>query len=482
MSEFRDAALEYAARGWAVIPLKPRSKEPLTAHAVKDASRDPGQIERWWAKWPQANIGLATGSVSGVIVIDADDRNGGDESLVELERKHGPLPETPSVKTPGGAHYYLAHPGGEVRSSAGALGRGLDVKARGGYVVAPPSIHPSGRPYIWDEPPDEVPLALPGAPLETQMREAHARRNGDGDARLPEAISEGERNDRLFKFGCRLRGQGMEADELEDALVAANRRCRPPLDDAEVRKIAASAASFEMGAAPPEPARFHPLTGEPLDPVTGEPVSKLDLLNALSGDVEFRRVLQMGEQDAVWFLWVWSRRTNRPVKLKSFTTAQLFEAPLSKLAARIREVRGGKLPTPRRGSDAWEAFTEALETAAEFEAHGSTEEGSWRRRLAVYLGTELTKRDPTMPEGKRAAIESIAEPFEDPEGRVWIHPGAWLEALAVRRVDANDAAVKSALRQMGFEPQPQLTAKFGPRNHSRRYWRSRRDFEWGAEE
>lgn len=112
-----DAALEYAKEGWPVLPL--RGKVPRTTHGVKDATRDAAQIREWWTKWPDANIGLATGKVSGRLVLDIDIKKGkrGDESLRLLEEQYGPLPETrKSVTASGGWHYVFRMPAGSVKS------------------------------------------------------------------------------------------------------------------------------------------------------------------------------------------------------------------------------------------------------------------------------------------------------------------------------------------------------------------------------
>ena len=137
-----DSALAYAAKGWAVFPLQPGAKAPLTPHGFKDASTDHDQINRWWAEHPNANLGLCTGQASGVIVIDVDRHgsNDGEASLAKLEDEFGPLPATHQVRTPNdGRHIYFAHADQELRSRI-AMRPGIDLKADGGYVVAPPSV------------------------------------------------------------------------------------------------------------------------------------------------------------------------------------------------------------------------------------------------------------------------------------------------------------------------------------------------------
>lgn len=154
------AAIGYAKRGWHVLPCKARDKQPATPHGYKDATDARGSLVRCWKQAPRANVGIATGKVSGIVVLDVDPRNGGVNSLSELERQHGPLPKTATVDTGGdGQHYYFALPPG-AQAEGFVLAKGLDVKGDGGYVIAPPSIHPSGSPYKWRLPPDQVPLAL----------------------------------------------------------------------------------------------------------------------------------------------------------------------------------------------------------------------------------------------------------------------------------------------------------------------------------
>ncbi len=149
------AALDYAGRGWCVIPLYDVStgrcscrdgancttpgKHPRLKDWRKTASNDQATIRDWWAAWPRANVGVLTGARSGLVVLDVDPRHGGDDDLAALLAKHGPLPETPTVVTGGGgAHYYFAHPGGTVEGYD--LSDGLELKADGQFVVAPPSL------------------------------------------------------------------------------------------------------------------------------------------------------------------------------------------------------------------------------------------------------------------------------------------------------------------------------------------------------
>ncbi len=167
-----DAALLYARRGWAVLPLhgapdgvctcgRPDcpspGKHPRLKDGVKGASSDPETVAGWWRQWPSANIGLATGAPSGLWVLDVDVGDGvdGEADLARLEAAHGPLKALQARTGSGGRHLFF-----ELDKASEALrnrarlkvdGRttGLDVRATGGYVVAAPSVHASGQPYAW---------------------------------------------------------------------------------------------------------------------------------------------------------------------------------------------------------------------------------------------------------------------------------------------------------------------------------------------
>lgn len=226
--------------------------------------------------------------------------------------------------------------------------------------------------------------------------------------------------------------------------------------------------------------------GADYDPEVGSLERLNNEVRAQGGSAEFLRVRQVGEQKARWHPTVRSRRTGQPVELDSLTTKQLRSLP--NLAERVMEARGGVLPTPRANSEKHRLLMEALEAAAEFEDHGATEAGSWRRRLAQHLENELLvaiddeelqRRDPSTPSGKQFAIVE-SRPFQGPDGRLWVHAGRWLEYLENRRTDADDATVRAALRHLGFEP-VQLTAKVGKKSRTRRYWRSPEGFDWETE-
>jgi hypothetical protein len=169
MSPLGNAALALAGKGFAVFPLRPRTKEPYgddkffrTVGGYKCASRDPALIEFWWGRQPEANIGLATGSVSGIWILDVDGDQGR-ETLATLEEQHGQLPATVEVVTPGkiskktvlhswrGLHLYFRYPLGlDIRNGQDRDDLpGIDWRGNGGYALLPPSGHPDGGVYAW---------------------------------------------------------------------------------------------------------------------------------------------------------------------------------------------------------------------------------------------------------------------------------------------------------------------------------------------
>lgn len=140
-----EAALEYAARGWHVFPCKPGEKTPATAHGFKDATTDEATIRAWWGRMPNANVAIATGRISGIVVVDIDPRHGGDIEWQILVAQNGE-PETLKVQTPsGGTHLYFACPEAGFPSKV-AIRPGIDTRGDGGYVLAPPSMI-FGNPY-----------------------------------------------------------------------------------------------------------------------------------------------------------------------------------------------------------------------------------------------------------------------------------------------------------------------------------------------
>ncbi len=236
------SALDYCHRGWSVVPVRPRGKRPLLRWLAFQ-HRLPGvdEIREWFARWPDANVAIVTGRVSGLIVLDVDPQHHGNASVAALEGEHGALPVTVEAVTGGGGrHVYFAHPGGALGNRAG-IAAGVDVRGDGGYVVAPPSVHPSGEPYRWHEQraPGEVPLApLPGWLQSMLGGDASGRRGRSiaaWRALIHAGVPAGARNATVASLTGHLLWHGVDAEIAMELLLCWNRvRCRPPLSDDEI--------------------------------------------------------------------------------------------------------------------------------------------------------------------------------------------------------------------------------------------------------
>jgi putative DNA primase/helicase len=238
-TNFKDEALALAQQGYAVFPLTPRDKVPLKdSNGCKDATADVDQVQRLWSATPNANIGIATGAPSRVVVLDIDGPEG-EERLRALELEFGALPETLQASTSRGRHLYFRDPG-DLRNSASQLGKKLDIRADGGYVVAPPSIHPDGSIYQWASslPPADAPDWLI-----TKLRAPKRRANPV--AANDNGIPEGQRNSMLASLAGTLRHKGIEGESLERVLQETNETsCDPPLGPREVSRIADSISRY----------------------------------------------------------------------------------------------------------------------------------------------------------------------------------------------------------------------------------------------
>jgi hypothetical protein len=245
VSAIARAAMDYRAAGWSVVPLRPRDKRPLIGwERFQHELASSATVTEWYRRWPDANVGVVTGEISNLVVLDVDPNHGGDASVVRLERQFAPLPVTVQATTGGGGrHLYFAHPGGLVRNRAG-LAQGIDVRGDGGYIVAPPSVHPSGRRYVWvpgRSPSEMGPAALPRWVF-VRAGGLHVGRSRDEWRRLVrEGVPEGQRNSTIASLTGHLLWHGVDAEVALELLLAWNRlRCRPPLDDAEVAQVVAN--------------------------------------------------------------------------------------------------------------------------------------------------------------------------------------------------------------------------------------------------
>lgn len=238
-----DIALHYARRGWPVFPL--RGKVPAIARehggrGCHEATLNLNLIDRWWREYPGANVGIATGRRSGLLVIDIDPRKS-DKWLESVQALA--LPPTFTVKTwSGGWHLYFKF-SGDTRISIGTnLLTGIDWRGNGGYVVGAGSVV-EGITYEIAKP---LPIAEAPESLLTRIVATKVRRRVVRDETGHMVIGESRRNDTLMRIGCALRRWGVGYNALLKSLQSVNGdHCQPALDDAELRQIAASVSRYE---------------------------------------------------------------------------------------------------------------------------------------------------------------------------------------------------------------------------------------------
>jgi hypothetical protein len=247
MVSINEAIHEYMGRGWSIIPIRTGDKRPLIRWEEFQLRR-PSEAEArsWFRQWPDAGIGVVTGPISGLVVVDLDAGHGGDESLEKLEREHGALPSTVEGRTGGGGrHLYFAQPGGLVRNKVG-LAPGIDIRGDGGYVVAPPSLHASGLRYAWaaGRTPESIGIApLPDWILRQAIEEPSRRGHPIAHWRrlVCDGVPAGERNNTIASLAGHLLRHGVDAAVVMELLLCWNRtRCRPALDDEEVAAVVTS--------------------------------------------------------------------------------------------------------------------------------------------------------------------------------------------------------------------------------------------------
>lgn len=251
LSELGEAAVWYCEHGFGIIPIQPRGKRPLTANGLNDWFNDPEDARKLWTQRPDLNIAIVCGSASGnLVVLDFDEDDDKDvhgfDTLAEWEDESGELPSTATAITGRGGMHYLYRASKPYHPSVNR-DLGVDVRGEGSYIVAPPSVHPNGRPYEWNkgDAPWERDIAAVDANVDAFID--HIQRNGgvgqeDGVQgerfQLPQRIKYGERNDVLYSYGCSLRCRGYADDAIDAMLRQANERnCVKPVDEAELAGI-----------------------------------------------------------------------------------------------------------------------------------------------------------------------------------------------------------------------------------------------------
>ena len=264
-----DSALAYAGRGWYIIPLhsidadgnctcgktgcSSPAKHPVASlcpNGLKNASVNEAVLRSWFEN-QNRNIGIVTGKISGITILDCDNHKGGDVSLNNLvfDDNSNASVNTLYSLTGNGVHYFYKYT--PLKNSVNKLGQGLDIRGDGGYIVAPPSIHANGRAYEFEH---DLPLIdfpqewidILNAPK--NRINSNGSNNGNGvhippvkNYQVPDSIHDGGRNDALASMAGKMHFDGFSLSSIETVLLIENKRlCSPPLSDDEVRKIARS--------------------------------------------------------------------------------------------------------------------------------------------------------------------------------------------------------------------------------------------------
>ena len=278
------AALEYEAKGYSVIPLKPRDKVPLipswVPYQVERADR--AQIGDWWRTWPDANIGIVTGSVSGVVVIDCDSA----DAAKLLKPTLGDMSGVGIATTGKGYHLYYAH-GSQNRANKAAIRPQVDFRGDGGYVVAAPSVHSNGKTYGWTKPIGEKLRELPAefiammtpptasSPVVVDGSAAGVKGRFDTAAALS-GLPDGQRDDGLFRLASKLRGSDVPYDVALQLCQQAANNCLPVYGikpgESVVRKVD-QAYKYSPGHSAPVQETFwpQPLTAQQLIDLPPDP-------------------------------------------------------------------------------------------------------------------------------------------------------------------------------------------------------------------
>jgi hypothetical protein len=268
-----EIALSYARLGWQVLPLHDiadgictchkatcasAGKHPRIMEWVRRATNDEAELTKWWGMWSNANIGIATGHRSGIVVLDVDEKSGGVATLKALNEAYGTQMAGVIAKTGGGGfHVYFKHPGGYWPNTQGSptmpspIGQGLDFRGDGGYVAAPGSEHLSGQLYRW------VKDCGPGSELAEMPEWLKSKlvKKTSSSVVLPTdekaLVLEGNRHNTLRAWACGMRAKGMSAGAIRAALLAENAvRFAEPKSEEEIERLVAFAGKFEPGTPP----------------------------------------------------------------------------------------------------------------------------------------------------------------------------------------------------------------------------------------
>ena len=260
MGAILDAAIEYAEAGYAVIPVKRSDKAPYTPNGLADASKDVDTLRQWWQRWPEANVAVVCGHVSGdlfVIDIDIKPEKGkhGDEELLKWQAKYGDFPETVKQRTgSGGQHQFFRDPNIALYKNKVNAIHGIDVRGEGSYVVVAPSVYEDGRVYEWEGASilDTIEVADANESVIKLLALNPRDQKGETSIQEHETISmkdvpEGQRNSTIYSAACALRHYDFSFNAAMAAILQTVSEWTTPVPEYEIRRTVESAYTHEPG-------------------------------------------------------------------------------------------------------------------------------------------------------------------------------------------------------------------------------------------
>ena len=399
------AALEYANRNWAVFPCHPSKKTPATPNGFKDATTDHQRINEWWGEHPDYNIGIATGLTSKLLVVDVDRHEDvdGHVAWASLQKEHGEIRETWQCDTPNeGLHVYLFNPNG-ARSRVGLL-PGLDIKADGGYVVAPPSRLPEGE-YKRNNGCSD--LALAPKWLIDALEGPATAHPPLPDMAFAEGVTEGSRNATTARLAGKYLAMGLGAEEVLALLSQWNQLNSPPLEQAELEAVIRSIARRELG----------------LDTDVEDRDEKLAALSKRFG-LHIENVRRIGG-DSPHYEFAAEGKTVL-MTVKELLNQHAWRVKLLSLTRCLPKKVGAK------AKPSWDWYVQFMVDLAEEVEVGeeATAYGAMKGWLLAYLEPKLDSLKHSDEE-----VDTAGEPVWH-EGGVAIHCGSLLKYLRLQRIDA----------------------------------------------
>lgn len=372
MSKLVDHAIMYAQKlGWAVFPVN-KKKRPLTLNGFNDASKDLVEVVNMFAQKDAVAIGVATGKISGIVVLDIDMKGQNlDMTYEELAEKYKIGPDDIVSRTgSGGYHVFYKHPGSIVPNAQRLNNtQGLDVRGDGGYVIIPPSMHVSGKRYEWIRSPFKKQLPECPSYILPENRTYGDKTGTPSEAKEfmeAEKVGEGRRNAMLAAMAGLLRSSGIEDEEsLFQVLMPLNiKKCVPPLDEPEVRSIVKNIQRYRTNK-----------TNKPQD----MPLDLQDILTLPRNDFGFGTAiakiwagkLKYNHTDGKWLMWdkhYWKPDETRRIILIAAETANMFKQAAEKLADDDEKARVRKHATSSQNLSRMKA---ALEIAGSHESIAS---------------------------------------------------------------------------------------------------------------